>query len=115
MKVIGRRIILFTDKVENLANFYSTNLGFKIKEISQDKKWIDISTGGFFIGIHFKKISNASKRQTKLVFYCADVNGAREELLKKGVKMGKLHISKEIVFSDGLDLAGNSFQISNRM
>ena len=88
MKLKAKRIILFVKNVPAVAEFYSDVLGLKVTSDPADKKWIDVDASGYSIGIHSGGAPNKNKRATKTVFYCNDVEAAREELIYKGAKMG---------------------------
>ena len=115
MKLKANRLILFVKDAPKVAAFYRDVMGLKINGDADDKKWIDVDAGGFSIGLHGggKPVSAAGR--PKLAFYAKDVAGARERLVERGAKLGKLMSFGELRFCDGKDPEGNLFQLSNRL
>lgn len=107
------RIILFVKNPRAIANFYSEKLGLKIRETSEDGKWIDLDAGTIRIGLHS---GGKSKKPStsKIVFYSKDVGASRKKLMANGVKLGVVHEFGALRFCGGKDPEGNLFQISNR-
>lgn len=96
------------------AAFYREVFGLNVKNGSPDKDWIELAAGSVSIGLHGGGSVNTARRPPKIVFYSDDVESARDELMKRGVKMGKVVSSNSTQMCDGKDQEGNAFQISNR-
>lgn len=109
-----KRLILFVKDVPAQSKFYRDVFGLKIKGDPSDKDWIELATGGISIGLHSGGKLNEAARPAKIVFFSDDVEAARTELIKRGVKMGKVMSSGSMQMCDGRDPEGNPFQISNR-
>lgn len=118
-----KRVIIFVADVERCAGFYRDVFGFKVlASESPAKDWIELETGGCRLAFHKqggKKSRTgadeaASRGPHKIVFYAKDVEAAREQLVSRGAKMGKVITFGELVMCDGRDVEGHAFQISNR-
>lgn len=108
------RIILFVKSPKAVANFYSEKLGLKIRETSEDGKWIDLDAGGVRLGLHAGGKTKKTSSASKIVFFSKDVVATRKKLMAAGVKLGVVHEFDDLRFCDGKDSEGNLFQISNR-
>ena len=105
------RIILFTDQIDVLSAFYREHFGLNL--VTDEPKWKELDAGGCRIALHAGSKGQPNSRTPKMAFRCADVPAKRDELIARGVAMGKLW-QGEISFSDGVDPDGNAFQISDR-
>lgn len=108
------RIILFVKSPKVVANFYSELLGLKIREASEDGKWIDLDAGGIRIGLHAGGKTKKTSPGSKIAFFSKDVPATRKKLMAAGVKLSVVHEFGNLRFCDGKDPEGNLFQISNR-
>lgn len=109
------RVILFVDDPSTLVPFYRDTLGLTPVGDVESKEWIEFRAGATCIALHGGGGSPPAKRSPKLVFYSADVEATRAELIARGAKMGKVHNPfGDLKFCDGNDPAGNAFQISSR-
>ena len=111
MKLEVRRVIIFTDEMEKMAIFYAKVLG--LPQTGETVGWTSFAAGPVEIALH-RGSSMTGRRPPKLAFYAADVPAAREELVDRGARMGRLLGSDGLIFCDGKDPDGNPFQISNR-
>lgn len=105
-----KRIILFTRQMEAMTVFYRDVLG--LKQVTDEKGWREFDAGGLTVALHSGPPAPKSKGP-KLVFYAKDVAAAREALVARGAKFGKVG-SGDIVLCDGRDPEGNAIQLSNR-
>ena len=112
MKLKVKRIILFVRNVTKMKEFYRDVLGLKIREDTKD--WVDFDAGSVAIALHSGGGANETKVARKISFYSDDVPLTRDELMDRGVKMGKVISFGKLRFCDGQDPEGNYFQISNR-
>ena len=111
MKLELRRVILFVDDMDVMTEFYEQNLGLKV--LTREPRWVDFDAGGTRLALH----SGASNPgRTKICFYVPDVAKARQELIDRGVRMGKHQEPGpgEPHLCDGKDPEGNTFQLSSR-
>ncbi len=108
------RIILFVKNPKAVAIFYSEKLGLKIRETSEDGKWIDLDAGGIRIGLHAGGKAKRVATNSKIAFFSKNVDATRKKLMATGVKLGVIHEFGDLRFCKGKDPEGNLFQISNR-
>ena len=114
-----KRVIVFVADVERCAAFYCDAFGFRrLTSESPAKEWLELETGGCRLAFHkargAKGPTGSANNPHKIVFYAKDVEAAREELVSRGAKMGKVITFGELVMCDGRDPEGHAFQISNR-
>ncbi|MFZ1321611.1 MAG: VOC family protein [Ignavibacteria bacterium] len=109
------RIILFVNDVLKCTEFYKNILGLKVMGKS-DPEWTELKTGNCCIALHKtgKKSVGKFYNNVKIVFYKKDVKKAKEQIEKKGIKMGKIFTFEGMNFCDGIDPEGNKFQFSDR-
>jgi hypothetical protein len=108
------RVIIFTDDVIRLADFYASCFELDgVGESSPD--WTELRAGSCNIAFH--KISEHGQNRDgwiKIVFGSRDVAADKSRLEDLGVKMSDIVRFGEIQLSDGQDPDGNWFQISSR-
>ena len=105
------RVILFTSNMDQMVAFYRDALGFKLK--TNDKGWKTFDAGSCEIALH----SGGRKpgpRSPKIQFDVKDVAAARETLIARGAKMGKISSKDGLDLCGGKDPDGNPFGLSNR-
>jgi predicted enzyme related to lactoylglutathione lyase len=108
------RVILFSEDVRALAAFYRDVIGLPLRELSKDGKWAELDAGGCALAIHAGGEREERKRPPKLVFFAASVSEAREALVARGARLGKVKGSGAIQLCEGKDPEGNAFQLSSR-
>src|SRR5277367_2912065 len=106
-----RRIVMFTNQMEAMTAFYRDVIGLELK--ANEKGWKDFDAGGINLALH-NGTSEVGRRPPKMVFHSTDVAATREELMKRGAKMGKVKSGAGLDLCEGTDPDGNPFQISNR-
>jgi len=105
-----RRVILFVDDLNKMAEFYEKKLGLTIA--SREDGFVDFDAGAVRLALH-EGVSNPGR--TKICFFTPDVSKARKELTDRGIKMGPDPGPGDgLKLCDGKDPEGNSFQLSNR-
>lgn len=108
------RVIIFTNDVKRLANFYSKCFGASILS-DASHEWAELSTGTCDLAFH--KIDEASAVRDgwiKIVFAAKNVAEEKAKLEKLGVRMSDVVEFGSIHLCDGQDPDGNWFQISSR-
>ena len=110
-----KRVIIFTSKMRQLTAFYGKQLGLPVLADPEfdAEEWIEFDAGGSKIALH-KAYGKGNGCAHKIVFGAKNVGKARADLVRKGVKMGKLKRFGKLELCDGIDPAGNRIQISNR-
>ena len=107
-----RRVILFTPRLAEMADFYCNVLGLEVT--GREDGWINFAAGPCCLALH-AGASTPGKRPPKLAFYAADVAGTRAGLLKRGLaKAGPVKSTGSFDMCDCKDPDGNPFQISSR-
>lgn len=110
------RIVIYTKKIEQMAEFYSKHFGFSLLRAEGDRIFeLRPQVTGVSILLH-----PASARQkegqslVKLVFDVEDVAAFCEAARGNGLTFGKVHQADGYVFANAKDPAGNSVQVSSR-
>ncbi|HNQ15899.1 MAG TPA: VOC family protein [Pyrinomonadaceae bacterium] len=116
------RVILFVDDMAAMKSFYVDILG--LRELpGGDVVFVSLDSGGAQLSLHQIPSEYADPNAggapredsyTKFVFHSDDVEGDREALVAKGVRMREINRWGAIELCDGIDPEGNIFQISNR-
>ena len=107
-----RRIILFTPRLAEMADFYSDVLGLEV--IGRESGWVDFAAGPCRLALHAAP-SKVGSRPPKLAFYASDVSSVRAALLARGLaQAGPIKSTGSFDMCDCKDLDGNPFQISSR-
>jgi catechol 2,3-dioxygenase-like lactoylglutathione lyase family enzyme len=109
-----RRVIVFSENIERLAEFYEEKLGLTPKAKEDD--WIDYDAGGVRLALHRGKAgAGDGPGATKLCFHAPDIQRAADELVARGVKLGKVRGTPPgLVLCDFKDPDGNVLQLSSR-
>jgi catechol 2,3-dioxygenase-like lactoylglutathione lyase family enzyme len=105
------RVILFTAQMDAMSEFYGNVLG--LKQVTNEKGWREFDAGGVRIGLHSGPAS-PGRKGPKIAFYAKDVPAARETLVARGAKFGKVRQGDVLCLCDGKDPDGNWVQLSNR-
>ena len=110
-----KSIIYFTNKMATMTEFYRDKLGLTAidNKLGDQSEFCEFDAGSCTIALH-KGSAGTPASRNKIVFHSDDVDKTREELVDRGVKMGKLFGSDKLHLCDGKDPEGNKFQISNR-
>jgi len=111
MDLAIRRVIMFTRQIDAMASFYRDVMG--LTQVADEPGWKDFAAGGCNLALH-RGSSEVGRRPPKLVFYASNVAGARDALMKRGVRLGKVKSGAGRDLCEGRDPDGNPFQISNR-
>jgi len=105
------RIILFTAKMDAMAEFYGEVLG--LKAVTSEKGWREFKAGSMTIALHSGPSSPGTKGP-KIAFHAKDVAKLRDKLVARGAKFGKVKTGEEFTLCDGKDPDGNPIQLSDR-
>jgi Glyoxalase/Bleomycin resistance protein/Dioxygenase superfamily len=85
MKMAG--VLLFTGQIDKMSQFYGKVLG--PQKISSEKDWREFAAGAAAIALHSGP-SSPGRKGPKIVFRAQDVAAARETLVERGAKFGKV-------------------------
>ena len=116
MQLALSRIIYFTNKMKAMTAFYRDTLDLSPIEDPDyaPSEFLEFDAGACTIALH-KGTPGTIASRTKIVFFVNDVGKTREELIRRGVKMGKFNPQSSLHICDGKDPEGNKFQISNHV
>jgi hypothetical protein len=87
MKLSMRRIILFTGDMPKMMSFYRDVLGLAV--LKDERGWKVFDAGGCMIALH-NGTSRVGRRPPKIGFWADDVSAARQALVARGAKLGKV-------------------------
>jgi catechol-2,3-dioxygenase len=105
------RVILFTDRMDEMAEFYGEVLG--LSQVTSEKGWREFAAGGARIALHSGP-SSPGRKGPKIVFHASDVAAQRETLVARGASFGKVRQGELFCLCDGKDPDGNPIQLSDR-
>jgi catechol 2,3-dioxygenase-like lactoylglutathione lyase family enzyme len=111
MTLSMRRIILFTANMPGMTAFYGDVLGLPL--VKDEPGWKEFDASGCIIALH-NGTSEVGRRAPKIGFWSADVAAARESLIARGAKLGKVMSGGGLTRCEGKDPDGNPFQLSSR-
>ena len=111
MKLSMRRIVLFTKDMPQMIAFYREVLGLRL--LKDEPGWKELDADGCVIALH-NGSSQVGKRPPKIGFWASDVAAARDALVARGAKLGKVMSGGGLTRCEGKDPDGNPFSISNR-
>ncbi|MBL8047507.1 MAG: VOC family protein [Chthonomonas sp.] len=109
------RIILFVRNVAEVAEFYQKFFAME-PQPGASADWVELAGPGGNIAVH-KAHGGAHPgpaSPVKIVFYCDNIEAAKQSFSEQGLVFGKTHSYGELQFADAVDPAGNPIQISNR-
>jgi predicted enzyme related to lactoylglutathione lyase len=105
------RVILFLGQMDAMSKFYGEVLGLKL--VTSEKGWREFDADGATIALHSGP-SSPGRKGPKIVFHAKDVAAAREVLVARGGRFGKVRQGEVFCLCDGKDPDGNPIQLSNR-
>ncbi|MFV2052509.1 VOC family protein [Aliiroseovarius sp. YM-037] len=110
------RIIIYTKKLEEVADFYRTHFGFEVLRV-EDDRIVELVAQGSGSNILLHPMS-AGRREgqtlVKLVFDVKDVERFCRASEKRGLKFGSIHRADGYCFANAKDPAKNSISVSSR-
>jgi len=116
MKLAINRIIYFTNQMKTMTTFYRDVIGLSPIDDSEGdpSNFLEFDAGACTIALH-KGSPGTPASRNKIVFFVDNVGETREELIRRGAKMGTFNPKSDLHLCDGKDPEGNKFQISNRI
>lgn len=115
MPALGR-IVIYTKKIEQMAEFYCRHFGFSVHQAEGDRI-VELRPRGEGVSILLHPASAKQKEGhalVKLVFDVEDVAAFCEAARGDGLTFGKIHKADGYVFANAKDPSGNSVQVSSR-
>lgn len=110
------RIIIYTKKLEEVADFYCRHFGFVINRLDGDRI-VELVAQGTGSNILLHPMATGRKdgqRLVKLVFDVEDVEEFCRDSEKRGLKFGTIHRADGYCFANAQDPAKNSISVSSR-
>ncbi|PTQ74610.1 VOC family protein [Celeribacter persicus] len=110
------RIVIYTKKIEQMAEFYAKHFGFSCLR-SEGDRIVELRprAGGSAILLHFASAKQKEGQAlVKLVFDVEDVALFCDSANRAGLKFSKVHQADGYVFANAKDPSGNSIQVSSR-
>lgn len=111
------RIIIYTNKIEKMAEFYAKHFGFSLLRAEGDRIF-ELKPPATGVSILLHPASAKQKEGqvlVKLVFDVEDVAAFCEAACGNGLTFGKIHQADGYTFANAKDPAGNSVQVSSRV
>lgn len=110
------RVILYTSRVEEMADFYSRHFGFSVFRSDTDRI-VELKPVALGLNILLHPATSKQKEGqvlVKLVFDVEDVEGFCAAARSNGLEFGKVHEADGYAFANAKDPAKNPIQISSR-
>lgn len=109
-----RGVMIFTQNVDTLCEFYHEVLGFSI--VDDDPNFTQLDVGGAILSLHkgLREGVLGKRAVVEIGFFAEDVERARKELIARGVKVGKVALFGDLRLCKAADPDGNVLGISNR-
>lgn len=110
-------LILYTSKMEEMAQFYADFFGYSV-HVSDGDRIVELRPpeDGAVLLLHpMGKGRKQGQAQVKLSFATEDVEGFCAGCAAKGLVFGPVHKADGYVFANAKDPAGNSISVSGRL
>lgn len=110
------RIVIYTKKIEQMAEFYAKHFGFMVSHIKGDRI-VELTPPGPGAAILLHPASAKQKEGQALVKLVFDVQNVPEFCAaaeRGGLQFGKIHQASGYTFANAKDPGGNSVQVSSR-
>lgn len=111
MQLSLRRIILFTKNMPAMVAFYRDVMGLHLQK--DEPGWKEFDANGCVVALH-NGTSRVGARPPKIGFWARDIEEAREILIARGARVGKILSRGGLTRCEGKDPDGNPFSVSNR-
>ena len=110
------RIIIYTKRLDEVAEFYCKHFEFEALRLEGDRiVELVAQNGGANIMLHaMSEGRKEGQTLVKLVFDVEDVPAFCEQAKRQGLEFGPLHQADGYCFANAKDLAKNSVSVSSR-
>lgn len=110
------RLVIYTKKVDEMAEFYQRYFGFDVVRNEGDRiVELKPKASGASILLHAAaKGQKEGQVLVKLVFDVEDVAAFCDEAKARGLEFGSIHTADGYVFANAKDPSKNSIQVSSR-
>lgn len=109
-------ILIYTKRVDAVAQFYCTHFGFDELRLKGDRI-VELvpQNGGAHIMLHpMNKGRKEGQTLVKIGFSVQDVEAFCEQAMVRGLKFGPIHRADGYIYANAKDPAKNSIAISSR-
>ncbi|NJM81104.1 MAG: VOC family protein [Tabrizicola sp.] len=110
------RLVIYTSRIDEMADFYAKHFGFSVLRADHDRV-VELSAqnSGMALLLH-PASANQKEGQVlvKLVFDVEDVSAFCETARANGLDFGKIHKADGYEFANAKDPSRNSIQVSSR-
>jgi predicted enzyme related to lactoylglutathione lyase len=110
------RLVIYTAKIDRMAEFYARHFGYSIMRSPTDRI-VELRPTGSGIALLLHPAASGQKEGqvlVKLVFDVKDVPEFCAAARKKGLNFGKVHQADGYAFANAKDPSKNSVQVSSR-
>jgi predicted enzyme related to lactoylglutathione lyase len=116
MSVQLGRIIIYTKRLEAVAEFYCVHFGFDMLRHDQDRivELVSRGRGANFLLHPMSAVRKEGQTLLKLVFDVEDVDAFCRQSKARGLTFGSIHRADGYSFANTKDPAKNSVSISSR-
>ena len=110
------RIVIYTGKIDQMADFYARHFGFSVKRAERDRivELVPQSTGLTILLHPAAAKQKEGQVLVKLVFDVEDVAAFCDAARADGLAFGKIHQAEGYSFANAKDPSNNSIQVSSR-
>ncbi len=110
------RLVIYTKKINQLAEFYAKHFGFSVLRVEDDRiVELKPQVPGIALLLHPASAKQKEGQAlVKLVFDVEDVPAFCNDAKKKGLRFGKIHQARGYAFANAKDPSGNPIQVSSR-
>ena len=110
------RIVIYTGKIDQMADFYACHFGFTVKRAEGDRI-VELVPQNAGLSLLLHPLAAKQKEGqvlVKLVFDVKDVAAFCAEASANGLVFGKVHQADGYSFANAKDPSKNSIQVSSR-
>lgn len=106
-------MIFFVQDMNRQVAFYRDTLGLRLRSPQgmhdfSGVRWVELDTGSCTLALPAGGKGRIGEDAPRIVFWVADINAARNELLQRGVQLGQVRpAAPGIQVCDGVDPEGN--------
>lgn len=110
------RVIIYTKRLNEIAEFYCKHFGFEILRLEGDRivELVSQNTGANILLHPMSAGRKEGQTLVKLVFDVEDVEAFCRDAENRGLKFGSIHKADGYCFANTKDPAKNSVSISSR-
>lgn len=110
------RLIIYTKRLDAMAEFYCRHFGFEELRLDGDRivELVSQDGGGNILLYPMSPGRKEGQTLVKLVFDVEDVEGFCRDARERGLNFGSIHQADGYCFSNAKDPAKNSISVSSR-